>query len=247
MPKVLITGGTGFVGWWMWKTKPDGFFVNCLSHQAYDEPCRWEWEWDYIVHLAPVPPDKVLNYAGNNVARVLFASSGAVYNEHPTPYGEDKRYWEHECHKSGADCVIARLFTFCGAGLKDNFAVTNFIRDAETSNEIHVRGDGRAVRSYLYGEDLGRWLWAILLRGRAGEAYDVGSDQRVSILDLAREVACNYLPEPDIIIENKITQEPAPFYVPRTADKTRRELGVRQEIGFSEAIRRSIEDYRNER
>ena len=54
--------------------------------------------------------------------------------------------------------------------------------------ELIIKGDGKIKRSYMYGADLVIWLLAILLRGKTGNAYNVGSDQPISIKDLAKKI-----------------------------------------------------------
>ena len=43
-------------------------------------------------------------------------------------------------------------------------------------------------RSYMYSTDLTEWLLTILVKGSKGNAYNVGSDDAISISDLAHKV-----------------------------------------------------------
>lgn len=196
--------------------------------------------------------------------RMLFFSSGAVYGAQPwelthvgedwrgapdpldprSAYGEGKRAAEMLCaiygKQFGLDVVNARIFALLGPllSLDIHFAAGNFIRDALAGRTIIVQGAGTAVRSYLYAADLARWLWVILLRGQAGAAYNVGSEEAVSIAELATRVravlgggAAEILGKPDP------GWNPG-RYVPST-EKARRELGLVSTIGLDEAIRRT--------
>ena len=69
--------------------------------------------------------------------------------------------------------------------LQAHYAIGNFIWDALYADSITVSGDGTPLRSYLDQSDMAHWLWTLLLEGHAGECYNVGSDQVVSIKDLA--------------------------------------------------------------
>lgn len=225
--RVLITGGTGFVGYWMQQTCPPNIDALYLNRVDYFK-CVWaESKWDAIVHLAPLSPSYVLQKA----PRVLFASSGAVY-EGRTPYALNKREWERQCRESDADVVIARLFTFVGERLKNLYAVTHFIADAKAGKPIQVWGDGRTIRSYLYGSDLGTWMWKILLEGEG--IYNVGSDFPYTILRLAQIVA-EIIPAK---IEFVNPHGPETRYLPDTERAC--ELGCKRTIGLKEAIERVI-------
>ena len=61
-------------------------------------------------------------------------------------------------------------------------------RDALHGDSIQVAGDGTPLRTYLDQEDLAHWLLTLLERGRPGGAYNVGSDEVVSIAALAHRV-----------------------------------------------------------
>jgi nucleoside-diphosphate-sugar epimerase len=229
---VLITGGLGFVGYWMMYTKPKDIDADAMGSIVYSS--RWETlKWDAIVHLAPVSPSRVLKYAQKHNTRVLFASSGAIY-EGTNNYAHDKRVWELQCTHSGVDVVIARLFTFVGAHLKNLYAITNFIEAAKAGKPLEVWGDGSTIRSYLYGEDLGRWMWKILLEGKG--TYDVGSEIPYSILQVARQVA-DIIPAKIHVLNNG---HPATVYLPDTDNA--RELGCVETVGLKEAIKKTIND-----
>jgi len=219
MDRVLITGGTGFVGYWMRQTQPDNVIATYLTKANYLDRLWVKWlGCDAVIHLAPVSPDLVLVYAKLNNARLLYASSGIVYHpEHNTEYRQNKFKWEKECLDSGADVVIARLFTFYGDHLDDNKAIVQFERAAQAGEPLRIWGDGSCVRSYMHGSELGRWMWAILLHGERGQAYDVGSDEPVTMLELARRYSDNIIMEPDHPV-------PMPYYMPVDTAKTKRLL-----------------------
>jgi hypothetical protein len=113
------------------------------------------------------------------------------------------------------------------------------IRDALAPDcaEILVQGDGTPLRSYLHADDLVQWLLTILHRGTPAHAYNVGSDQAISIADLAHLVR-------DLLASGKtvrITREALDAagrsrYVPSIA-RARSELGLDVRIQLPDAIR----------
>jgi dTDP-glucose 4,6-dehydratase len=210
---------------------------------------------------------RVLDFARQAGAqRFLFTSSGAAYGRQPddlthlpesypggplatdpdATYGHGKRLSEFACaayaRLHGFDATIARLFAFVGAylPLDANYAVGNFIGDALAGRPIQISGDGTPRRSYLYGADLAVWLWTILLGGRAGATYNVGSSADVSIRDLAEAVASVAGTGVDIEIAGvPIPGRPPLRYVPDTS-LAERELGLRATVDLHEGIRRTF-------
>lgn len=208
---------------------------------------------------------RVLDFAVERGAgRVLFMSSGAVYGVQPwdhahvaedwrggpdprdprSAYGEGKRAAETLCaiygEQFGLEVVGARIFALLGPllSLDIHFAAGNFIRDAMAGRTIRVESAGTAVRSYLYAADLAVWLWTLLIAGERGATYNMGSEDAVSIADLARRAAA-VLGGPGV----EILGRPDPGwnpgrYVPSTA-AIRRDLGVSPTVGLDEAIRRT--------
>jgi UDP-glucuronate decarboxylase len=134
--------------------------------------------------------------------------------------------------------VIARCFAFVGRDLPldVHFAIGNFIRDALYAQEIVVSGDGSAVRSYMDQRDLATWLLALLERGQAGQAYNVGSDDEISIRELANLVREVLAPtKPVKIAGNAAAGNFRSRYVP-SIDKAQRELRLRLTFPLREAL-----------
>ena len=206
-----------------------------------------------------------LEFAANRGARrFLLTSSGAVYGRQPaelthlpesfsgapdtldphSAYGEGKRAAETLCALAsrGArlEAKIARCFAFAGPymELDAHFAIGNFIRDQMNGGPIRVQGDGTPYRSYMYASDLMTWLWTILFRGTGSRAYNVGSEEAVSIRDLANTVADTLSPRVEVEILGTPTGAPAERYVPCTA-RAREELGLSQQVSLAETIQRT--------
>ena len=165
-------------------------------------------------------------------------------------YGESKRMAELLCaihaQRNGLECKIARCFAFAGPYLPTDghFAFGSFLRDAMRGDPIGISGDGTPRRSYLYAADLAVWLWTILFRGENCRPYNVGSERDVSIFELANQVAQTLNPTLGIeVAREPIAGRPAQRYVPST-HRAQTELGLRESIGLTEAIKRTAQWHR---
>jgi nucleoside-diphosphate-sugar epimerase len=202
-------------------------------------------------------------------SRFIMTSTGAVYGRQPAEVShlteehpgspdptapqqagaEAKRAAEMLCaiYAGGPlHTTIARCFAFVGPylPLDTHLAVGNFIAAALDGAPIRIAGDGTPVRSYMYAADLAAWLWTILLRGERGRAYNVGSEDPISIAETARAVAEAAGGPVDVLIARTPTaQQPAERYVPST-QRARGELGVRMTVDFHDALARTFEWHR---
>lgn len=198
----------------------------------------------------------------SDASRFLLISSGAAYGPQPSSmnkisetwigspplelassaYGLGKRAAEHMCalyHDShGLHYSIARCFAFVGPDLplKAHYAIGNFISDALSGCDIVVNGDGTPLRSYLYQADLAHWLYTLLVHGRDGETYNVGSDVAISIGDLAKLVCTLIDPSRSVLIRDEPTGDAfARRYVPDIA-KAVNEFDLRVITSLQDAI-----------
>jgi dTDP-glucose 4,6-dehydratase len=127
--------------------------------------------------------------------------------------------------------------------LDKHFAIGNFIGNVLAGNPIEITGDGTPRRSYLYAAELAIWLWTILFRAPELVAINVGSEQDVSILELAEAVARTLSPQTQIRIATPATAGAIPKrYVPSVV-RARELLGLQQTIGLEECIRRTAQWY----
>jgi nucleoside-diphosphate-sugar epimerase len=244
-------------------TFPDGDFQYVI-HAAADTSAQAAEQPVLLLECILDGTRRVLDFAAaHGTRRMLFVSSGAVYGAQPpeithipetylggpdwlkplAAYGEGKRAAELmtmlQTRQAGIECVIARCFALVGPHLPldQHFAIGNFIRDALRGSPIRIHGDGTPMRSYLYASDLAAWLWTLLFSAPSGEAYNVGSDEAVSIAELARTVAEVLGVDSEIQIGREaVSGMPVTQYVPSIA-KAREHLGLRVSVSLRDAIR----------
>ena len=156
----------------------------------------------------------VLEHCNRFDRRVLIASTSEVYGDHreELPLAEDarriygpttQRRWAYadskamdeflalaHHHERGLDCVIARLFNTVGPRQSGEYGmvVPRFVRRALAGEPLEVFGDGRQTRCFCHVADTVRALEGLMESGRPGEIYNVGSQNRISIVELAHRV-----------------------------------------------------------
>jgi len=141
--------------------------------------------------------------------------------------------------------VTVRPFSFVGPyqSLDRPWAINNFIRDALQGGPVRIQGDGQTVRGYMYGADFAWWVLNILVRAKAGQAYNVGSPQGISLLDLASKLA-GLMPSPSRISTSLFSEGvPRTSFIPDTTAVSR-DLGLSQAFELSDSLRRTIEWHR---
>jgi UDP-glucose 4-epimerase len=92
--------------------------------------------------------------------------------------------------ESDLDVVVARLFNTVGPRQSGEYGmvVPRFVRAALRGEPLEIHGDGEQTRCFCHVEDTTRALGGLMERGRSGEIYNIGSPNRIGILELARRV-----------------------------------------------------------
>jgi nucleoside-diphosphate-sugar epimerase len=252
---------------------PEGEF-DYLMHFA--TPASASWNLTHPLEMFDLVVEgtrRVLDFSAQaNISKILLASSGAVYGRQPSDcthipesyagapntqvpasaYGEGKRVAELlgniYSSKHHFEYKIARCFAFVGPYLDPNgsFAIGNFIRDALAGKDIEIRGDGSPLRSYLFSEDLIFWLFTILLDGKSGQAYNVGSDEDLTIMDIAlavlKALGLNNKVE---VLGLAVPGKPTERYVP-SISLARDELGLDVFTSLEDSIRKTAIGYQSQ-
>lgn len=210
---------------------------------------------------------RILDFAAHTGAReFLLVSSGAIYGRQPpnlqavpvgfaggpdtlgtgSAYAEGKRAAEWLAgaytEEHGIRAKVARCFAFVGPYLPmdRHFAIGNFIRDAMAEQPLVILGDGTPMRSYLHASEMAAWLWATLLEGRAGAAYNVGGAETVSMAELARLVVKIIGSSSAIEVRKQaLTGAPIERYIPDVS-RTLTELSLPSPLRLEEAIERTV-------
>jgi UDP-glucose 4-epimerase len=147
--------------------------------------------------------------------RVLVASTSEVYGDHREQrplretdrriYGPTtQRRWAYADSKAmdeflalayaqerGLDCTIARLFNTVGPRQSAQYGmvIPTFVEHALAGRPIQIHGDGTQTRCFCHVSDTIRALKGLMEEPAAsGEIFNVGSGNKISILELAERV-----------------------------------------------------------
>lgn len=205
---------------------------------------------------------------------IIFYSSSEIYGdpqpEHiPTPetyngivscigpracYDESKRYGETLCvnfvKQFDLPVKIVRPFNNYGPGLKitDRRVISDFAGDILGGRDVAVLSDGAPTRTFCYVAEAMIGYYKVLLKGRSGEAYNIGIEEpEISIQELAErmvavsrelfgyrgKVVHKKSPDQDYLIHNPSRRCPS-------IAKARSELDYRPSISLDEGLRRSL-------
>lgn len=171
---------------------------------------------DFPVRIALTNTEGTRNLLDHAVAceaKMLFASTSEVYGDpkvHPQPesytgnvnirgprgcYDESKRFGEtltvaYE-QEYDLDVRTARIFNTYGPRMRpdDGRVIPNFVSQALAGRDLTIYGDGTQTRAFCFVEDLIRGLRKLMkTSGLQGEVVNIGSEQEVSINELAETV-----------------------------------------------------------
>lgn len=208
-----------------------------------------------------VGTQNVLELARIQKAKFLLTSSSEVYgdaqvspqvetytgNVDPTgirsPYEEGKRFAESitlmYVRKFNLDARVVRVFNTYGPKMsnKDTRVIPAFLHQALKGKPLKIHGKGMQTRTFCYVDDLIWGLELVMQKGKKAEVYNLGGDQQISILDLAK-----------LVIELsgskstlKFTTRPKHDHQSRQPDLTKvKKLGWRQRVNLKDGIKRTI-------
>lgn len=235
---------------------------DCIIHAAgYGQPGKFLENELKTLSLNTTVTNLLSSHLSKN-GLFLFLSSSEVYSGSPRlPYKEDdigstsplhpracyiegKRCGEAICNclsKQGIQCHIARVSLTYGPGTRpgDQRVINQFIHQALTSEAIHMRDAGEAIRTYCYVSDTVECLFRIILHGR-GLVYNVGGKSRTTISKLAELIAskaCADIIKPSVAV----TQDGAPKEVWVDITKIADEFGKTTFVSLRDGVDATID------
>jgi len=201
------------------------------------------------------------------VRRVVYASSSSVYGEQPelpkreeqapapiSPYGASKlaseQYAAVWSRLYGVETVGLRYFNVFGPRQdpESEYAavIPKFILAALGREPVEIHGDGEQSRDFTYVDNVvDANLAAAEADGAAGEVFNVGVGDRITLLDIVAEL--------ETLLVRRIRRRHTPAragdvkHSQAAIDKACRVLGYSPEVAFDEGLRRTIEYFQAHR
>lgn len=215
--------------------------------------------------------ETILKLANKKKKRVLLASTSEVYGKSTDfPFREDadlvmgatsKGRWSYACSKAIDEFLglayykekklpvtVVRLFNTVGPRQTGRYGmvIPNFVRQALAGQPITVFGDGKQSRCFTDVSDVVGALVGLLDHPDApGEVFNIGSQQEVSILELAEKVKAKTKSESEIVFvpyEKAYEEgfEDMPRRIPDTS-KIAALVGYEPKVSLDEILERVID------
>ena len=145
-------------------------------------------------------------------------------------------------HTFGLDVVTTRSSNNYGPYQFPEKLIPLMIANALTGKPLPVYGDGMQVRDWIHVEDHCAALLAALEKGKAGEIYNVGSDNEWPNLHIVRRILA-VLGKPEALIEHVKDRPGHDRRYAIDAGKARAELGWEPRIAFADGLARTVAWY----
>jgi len=199
------------------------------------------------------------------VQRFLQVSTDEVYGSLPEDQPEIKFTEEtplapnspYSASKAGADCLVRSYFhTFAMPVLitrcSNNYGpyhfpeklIPLFVTNLIEGKKVPLYGDGLNVRDWLYVEDHCEALWQVLTRGRLGEVYNIGGNNEINNRRITEIILKEMGKSWDESVQYVKDRPGHDRRYAIDASKIRRELGWEPKRRFEQAIKTTIQWYR---
>jgi nucleoside-diphosphate-sugar epimerase len=187
------------------------------------------------------------------VSRFIQASTSSVYGTNavgdeslPTrpssPYGVTKLAAENlllaHVEAFGFPAVILRYFSIYGPRQRPDMAYHRFIEAMFDGRPITVYGDGEQSRSNTYVDDCVEATVRALQAGDAGEIYNVGGGESITVNQAIATIAAITDTEPVIRYQPRLVGDQRHTRADTT--KAQRVLGYRPSIAPADGLRRQV-------
>jgi dTDP-glucose 4,6-dehydratase len=141
--------------------------------------------------------------------------------------------------------VVTRASNNYGPHQYPEKVIPLFITNLLEHKKVPVYGQGDQVRDWLYVEDHARAIEVILLKGKPGEIYNIGSDRGKDITNLiVTKSILKLLGQNDEMIDHVTDRPGHDVRYALNCDKLKK-LGWRPEMNFEDGLKNTVQWYKN--
>jgi dTDP-glucose 4,6-dehydratase len=216
---------------------------------------------DFILKTGSIGHRNLLNWAKDQKAKILFASTSEVYGdpkEHPQKesyfgnvnsygprscYDEAKRFAEALTlayrHQYGLSTRVVRIFNTYGPRMRpeDGRVIPNFFSQAKRGEALTIYGDGKQTRSLCYVSDMVDGIFK-LMQSEIQDPVNMGNPEEYSILQLA-EAVCKVVQKP-FQVKHQAALPNDPQRRCPDISKARKELNWEPKIALAEGLAKTL-------
>jgi len=145
-------------------------------------------------------------------------------------------------HTHGIEALICRGSNNYGPRQYPEKLIPLCVLNALAGDPLPVYGDGRQVRNWLFAEDFSRAIDTVLLKGQAGEAYNVGGPDEEENIDVVRRIL-ELTGRDESLIEH-VTDRPGHDRRYSLSSEKVRALGWEPLTRFEDGLPRTVDWYR---
>ena len=147
-------------------------------------------------------------------------------------------------HTYGVEALICRGSNNYGPRQYPEKLIPLCVLNALHGDPLPVYGDGRQVRNWLYVDDFCRAIHTVLLRGRPGEAYNVGGPDECENIEVVRRIL-DLAGRDESLIEHVRDRPGHDRRYSLSSDKLRSELVWEPQVRFADGLERTVDWYRD--
>ena len=186
----------------------------------------------------------------NNIKKIIFSSSAAVYGDSDvpinekmetkprSPYGKSKKMAEEKIkavNGNNLDYIILRLFNVYGKKQNSKYAgvISNFLQNILKENPLVIYGEGKQTRDFISIADT-IYAFDCAIKTDSIGTYNIASGKSISIIELSKILESVFKKKIKVIYENARKDD----IIHSQADiaLARKELGFKPKINLKNGL-----------
>ena len=215
----------------------------------------------------------LLSYAAKfKIKSFIFFSSGEIYGNSKNAvlkeekifdfnplslraaYVEGKKIGETLCYsyfkQKKIPIKILRIFHTYGPmmNLNDGRVMMDFVKNAVNEEDIIIKSKGNQKRTFCYISDLIVGLFIVLLKGKNGDAYNLGNNKEFYSISKLANVINKFTKKKNVIFKFRSKKDNylvSPFDRVYPSIEKIKKLGFKPNINIKDGFKRTIDYYKN--